>query len=87
MWNSLFLSLSNCFQNSEALGKNAHSPAMLPGNSDLRSWRSGHGQCFLFVCFVFYLIFIGISLLYNVVLITTVLQNESTIHIHIPSPF
>ena len=35
----------------------------------------------------FLLIFIGIQLLYNVVLVSTILQNESAIHIHVSPPF
>ena len=41
---------------------------------------------FLF-CFVFLLMFIGVQLLYNVVLVSTAQQNESAIHIHRSSPF
>ena len=37
--------------------------------------------------YLFILIFIGVSLLYNVVLVSAVQQSESAIRIHIPSLF
>ena len=37
--------------------------------------------------YFFFIIFIGVSLIYNVVLVSSVQQNESIIHTHIPTLF
>ena len=37
--------------------------------------------------FVYFKIFIGVQLIYNVVLVSGVQQSDSVMHIHIPTPF
>ena len=64
---------------------------MNPQSSDREVWKflSKIYKCnILFFCFLFFkLIFIRVQLFYNVVLVSTVQQSESAIHIHISSPF
>ena len=74
------------FHDSLILQLNTYLPKMkMQVQVQRKTFGSGPGP--RTIMFFFNLIFIGVWLFYNVVLVSIVEQNESAMHIHIPHPF